>query len=96
MFLCLTQHFGAMTSQRRKMNLQKLLTIRNGYRRLIVDELTKFDTDETSTCEYERLLRLVTETVEEVKMTSEKIIYHNDVEDMATELVESKTYSFEL
>jgi len=32
-------------------------------------------------CEFERLLRLLTETAEEVKMISDKIIHHNDVED---------------
>jgi len=30
------------------------------------------------------------------KMISDNIIHHNDVEDMATELVESKKYSFQL
>ena len=73
-----------------------MLTLRSGYRRLIAEEFSKFETDGISNCEFERLLRLLTETAEEVKMISDKIIHHNDVEDMATELVESKKYSFEL
>ena len=61
------------------MNLQKMLTLRNGYRRLIADELSKSETNGMSNCEFERLLRLFTETAEEVKMISDKIIHHNDV-----------------
>jgi len=80
-FLYFTQHAGAMTSQRREMNLQKLLTLRNGYRQLIADELSKFETDGMSNYEFERLLRLLTETAGEVKMIRDKIIHHNDVED---------------
>jgi len=51
---------------------------------------------EVSNCQFEWLLRLLTETAEEVKVISDKIIHHNDVEEMATELVDSKKYSFEL
>jgi len=94
--LYFTQHFGAITSQHREMNLQKLLTLRNGYRRLIADELSKHEMARMSKCKYERLLCLLTETTEKVKMISDKIIHLNDVGDMATELVKSKKYSFEL
>ena len=52
--------------------------------------------DGMSNCEFERLLLLLTETAEEVKMIRDKIIHHNDMENMATELVDSKKYSFEL
>ena len=94
MFLYFTQHFGAVTSQRREMNLQKLLTLRNGYRRLIADELSKFEMNRMSNCEFERLLLLLTESADEIKMIHEEIMYHDDVEDLATEIFESKKYSF--
>jgi len=83
-----------MTSQRREMNLQKLLTLRNGYRRVIADELSKFEMDRMSNCKLERLLRLLTETADEIKVINEEIMYHDDVEDLATEIFESKKYSF--
>jgi len=83
-----------MTSQRREMNIQKLLTLRNGYRRLITDELSKFEMNRMSNCEFERLLLLLTETADEIKMINKEIMYHDDVDDLATEVFESKKYSF--
>ena len=44
--------------------------------------------------EYERLFRLLTETADEIKVINEEIMYHDDVEDFATEIIESKKYSF--
>jgi len=76
------------------MNLEELLAMRNGYRRLIAEELTEFETEYISYCEYERLFCLLTETTDEIKVINEEIVYHDDVEDLATEIVESKTYSF--
>jgi len=76
------------------MNFLELLARRNGHPRIIADEITKFKTDNVSYCEYERLLRLLTETADEIKMFNEESIYHDDVEDLTTEIVESKKYSF--
>jgi len=50
--------------------------------------------DNMSYCGYERLWRLLTETADEIKVINEEIMYHDDVEDLATEIVESKKYSF--
>jgi len=52
--------------------------------------------DGMSNCEFERLLRLLTKTADDVNVISDTIIHNNDVEGMATELVQSKKYSFEL
>jgi len=76
------------------MNVQKLLTLRKGYRRLIADVLSKFEMDRMSNYEFERLHRLLTETADGIKMINEEITYHDDVEDLATEIFESKKYSF--
>jgi len=45
--------------------------------------------------QFQRLLRLLTETADEIKVINEKeIMNHDDVEDLATEIFESKKYSF--
>ncbi|KAH3828096.1 hypothetical protein DPMN_130047 [Dreissena polymorpha] len=36
------------------------------------------------------------EEAEEVRMLNDKIVNHNDIEDLSSELVEGKSYSFDL
>jgi len=74
--------------------VREILDLRNGYPRLIAEEL-KLEMDGMSNCEFERLLRLLTETADEVNVISDTIIHHKGVVDMAIELVQSKKYSFE-
>ncbi|KAH3824225.1 hypothetical protein DPMN_126056 [Dreissena polymorpha] len=78
------------------MQLNKLIAMRDGYRRLISRELERFDSTELTTSEYERLLHLIMEEAEEVRMLNDKIVNHNDIGDLSSELVEGKSYSFDL
>ncbi|KAH3707324.1 hypothetical protein DPMN_066725 [Dreissena polymorpha] len=70
--------------------------MRDGHRRLITRELERFDSTELTTSEYERLLHLIMEEAEEVRTLNDKIVSHNDIEDLSSELVEGKSYSFDL
>ncbi|KAH3814083.1 hypothetical protein DPMN_142565 [Dreissena polymorpha] len=79
------------------MQLNKLIAMRDGHRRLISrEELERFDSTELTTSEFERLLHLIMEGAEEVRTLNDKIVNHNDIEDLLSELVEGKSYSFDL
>ncbi|KAH3788723.1 hypothetical protein DPMN_166871 [Dreissena polymorpha] len=78
------------------MQLNKLIAMCDDRRRLITRELERFDSTELTTSEYERLLHLIMEEAEEVRMFNDKIVNHNDIEDLSSELVEGKSYSFDL
>ncbi|KAH3727428.1 hypothetical protein DPMN_053363 [Dreissena polymorpha] len=78
------------------MQLNKLIAMRYGHRRLISRELERFDSTELTTSEYERLLHMIVEEAEEVRTLNDKIVNHNDIEDLSSELVEGKSYSFDL
>ncbi|KAH3888504.1 hypothetical protein DPMN_012540 [Dreissena polymorpha] len=78
------------------MQLNKLIAMRDGHRRLISRELERFDSTELTTSEYERLLHMIVEEAEEVRTLNNKIVNHNDIEDLSSELVEGKSYSFDL
>ncbi|KAH3838893.1 hypothetical protein DPMN_112310 [Dreissena polymorpha] len=78
------------------MQLNKLIAMRDGHRRLISRELARFDSTELTTSEYERLLHMIVEEAEEVRTLNDKIVNHNDIEDLSSELVEGKSYSFDL
>ncbi|KAH3787719.1 hypothetical protein DPMN_165846 [Dreissena polymorpha] len=78
------------------MQLNKLIAMRDGHRRLISRELERFDSTELTTSEYERLLHMIVEEAEEVRTLNDKIVNHNDIEDLSSELVEGKSYSFDL
>ncbi|KAH3828095.1 hypothetical protein DPMN_130046 [Dreissena polymorpha] len=78
------------------MQLNKLIAMRDDHRRLISRELERFDSTELTTSEYDRLLNLIMEEAEEVRMLNDKIVNHNDIEDLSSELVEGKSYSFDL
>ncbi|KAH3788667.1 hypothetical protein DPMN_166814 [Dreissena polymorpha] len=78
------------------MQLNKLIAMCDDRRRLITRELERFDSTELTTSEYERLLHLIMEEAEEVRTFNDKIVNHNDIEDLSSELVEGKSYSFDL
>ncbi|KAH3824229.1 hypothetical protein DPMN_126060 [Dreissena polymorpha] len=69
------------------MQLNKLIAMRDGHRRLISRELVRFD---STTSEYERLLHLIMEEAEEVRTLNDKIVNHNDIGALSSELVEGK------
>ncbi|KAH3698514.1 hypothetical protein DPMN_086039 [Dreissena polymorpha] len=78
------------------MQLNKLIAMRDGHRRLISRELEGFDSTELTTSENERFLHLIMEEAEEVRTLNDKIVNHNDIEDLSSELVKGKSYSFDL
>ncbi|XP_052218332.1 uncharacterized protein LOC127835952 [Dreissena polymorpha] len=78
------------------MQLNKLIAMRDGHRRLISRELERFDSTELTTSEYERLLHMIVEEAGKVRTLNDKIVNHNDIEDLSSELVEGKSYSFDL
>ncbi|XP_053398291.1 uncharacterized protein LOC128556688 [Mercenaria mercenaria] len=77
------------------MNLQKLISTREGQRRLISIQLEKFN-NELSQSEKTALLEIMEEKAEIIKNLNEKIVNHPDVEDLETELVDSDEYSIDL
>ncbi|KAH3864011.1 hypothetical protein DPMN_027022 [Dreissena polymorpha] len=62
------------------MQLNKLIAMRDGHRRLISRELERFDSTELTTSEYDRLLHLIMEEAEEVRTLNDKIVNYNDIE----------------
>ncbi|XP_053388224.1 uncharacterized protein LOC128551402, partial [Mercenaria mercenaria] len=77
------------------MNLQKLISTREGQRRLISIQLDKFN-NELSQSEKTALLEIMEEKAEIIKNLNEKIVNHPDVDDLETELVDSDEYSIDL
>ncbi|XP_053391234.1 uncharacterized protein LOC128554047 [Mercenaria mercenaria] len=67
------------------MNLQKLISTREGQRRLISLQLEKFN-NELSQSEKTALLEIMEEKAEIIKNLNEKILNHPDVDDLETEL----------
>jgi hypothetical protein len=70
------------------MNLQKLISTREGQRRLISRQLEKFN-EELSLSEKSALLEIREEKAEIIKNLNDKIVNHADIDDLETELVES-------
>jgi hypothetical protein len=77
------------------MNLQKLLTSREGQRRIISRQLEKFN-HELSISEKTALLEIMEEKAELIKNLNEKILNHADIGDLESELVDSEEYSIDL
>ena len=77
------------------MNLQKLISTREGQCRLISIQLEKFNY-ELSLSEKTALLEIMEEKAEIIKNHNKKIVNLADIEDLETELVESDEYSIDL
>ncbi len=77
------------------MNLQKLISTREGQRRVISRQLEKFN-DELSQSEKTALFEIMEEKADIIKNLNEKIVNHPDVEDLESALVESDEYSIDL
>ena len=77
------------------MSLQKLISTRQGHRRIISMQLEKINND-LSRSEKTALIDIIQERADFIQNLNEKIVNHPEVEDLETELVESDEYSIEL
>ncbi|XP_060570545.1 uncharacterized protein LOC132728870 [Ruditapes philippinarum] len=77
------------------MNLQKLISTREGHRRIVQRKLAAIDqNEEMSSLEISSLIDYLTEKATIIKGLNEKII--NQCDDIETEIVESEEYSYDL
>ncbi|XP_053398141.1 uncharacterized protein LOC128556614 [Mercenaria mercenaria] len=77
------------------MNLQKLISTREGQRRVVQRKLDSI-TDDMSPLEFMSLMDYLTEKAEIIKGLNEKIVNQCDVAEIETEIVESEEYSYNL
>ena len=77
------------------MNLQKLISLRDGHRRTIAVQMEKFG-EELSEEDSSVLIQFISQEAERIQGLNEKIVNHPDTEDISTELVESNEYSINL
>lgn len=77
------------------MNLQKLRSVREGQRRIITRQLEKFE-GELSQVEKLELLEIITEKADIIRGLNDKIVNHQDTDDIESELYDSEEYSIEL
>lgn len=78
------------------MQLHRLISLREGQRQVVTKQFEKLESGNLSEKDFKKLLRVVSEKAETIKNLSEKIMHHNDLEDIVTETVESEEYSITL
>jgi hypothetical protein len=77
------------------MQLNKLISLREAQRRLISTQQVKFE-EELSNSKFKKLLEILTEKADYIKVLNDKIVNHADIEDIVSESFESEEYSINL
>lgn len=78
------------------MQLHRLISLRDGQRRVVTKQLEKLESGDLTPKNFRKILRVVSEKAEAIKVLNEKILNHNDVEDIVAETEESEEYSISL